>query len=177
MRKGTSYEIALSAISAAIYTLALTVGTLYPPFLFTGYLLASVALMLPISEKYYLGCALAYLATCFLTLVFNGFNFWDTLPFILFFGLHPLVNALQKRFRVNKILATIVKAAWFDGAMYLTWRFVFSMNTSIPPVDKYFLPILLVVGTLFFILYDYATMRCQETVDITVERTFRGGKK
>ena len=177
MRKITSYEVALSAVSAAIATIALTVGTLYPPLLFTGYLLSCVALMLPLTGKYYIGCALSYVATCLLTLAFNGFNIWDTLPFILFFGLHPLVNALQKKFKVNKFFALIVKAAWFDGAMYLTWRFVFSMNTAIPFVDKYFLPILLIGGTLFFILYDYATMRCQETVDITVERTMRGRKK
>lgn len=177
MRKITSRELALSSLSAAIASIALAVGTLYSPLLFTGYLVSCVALMLPLTEKYYAGDALAYVATCLLALMFNGFNFWDTLPFILFFGLHPLVNALLKKIKANKYVSFFVKAAWFDGAMYLVWRFVFSMNTAIPFVDRYILPILFIGGTLFFILYDYATIRCQETLDITVERIVRGGKK
>lgn len=177
MRKITSYEIALSALSCAVATIALTVGTLYPPLLFSGYLFSCAALMLPLSKKLYFGSALAYLGASVLTLIFNGFNFWDTMPFILFFGLHPLVNALQKKWRVNKYLAFFVKAAWFDGAAYLTWRFVFSMNTAIPFVDQYILPVILIGGTVLFIAYDICIFRCQKAVDLTVERTIGKGRK
>lgn len=177
MKKINSFEIALSAVACALCTLALTVGTLYPPFLFTGYLLSMAALMLPLSVGQYSGCALAYIGASVLTLLFNGFNFWDTMPFILFFGLHPLVNALQKRFRVNRYLAFFIKAAWFDGAAYLTWKFVFAMNTTLPFVDKYILPVILIGGTLFFIAYDLCIFRCQKAVDETVEKTVGRKKK
>ena len=61
MKKINSFEIALSAVACALSTLALTVGTLYPPFLFTGYLLSMAALMLPLSVGQYSGTVLAYI--------------------------------------------------------------------------------------------------------------------
>lgn len=95
--KKSSKETALSAIACAFSTLGLTVGTLYSPMLFTGYLIACLCMMLPLSRGYFKGAALCFVAANVLTLLFNGFNFFDTLPYTLFFGLHPLVNEIQTR--------------------------------------------------------------------------------
>ena len=170
MKKLTSYQIALSALACAFATIFLTVGVYSEILLFTGYLLSSVALMLPLAKRSYLGYALAYLGTCVLSLLFNASRFWDLLPFIMFFGLHPLINELQLRVRINRWVACAIKAAWFDAAMYLIWRFVFAMTTTIPFVDKYFLPILLVLGTAFFVGYDYLTYRWRFAVNTLVKR-------
>lgn len=173
MKKISSYEIALSALACAIATVMLTVGTLYAPLLFTGYLFASAAFMLPLSGGYYAGAALAYVASSVLTLVFNGVNFFDTLPFIMFFGLHPIVNAAQRRLNINRWIALPVKAAWFDASMYVIWKFVFDMNTAIPFVDKYILPVVLIAGTAFFVVYDIAVFRCQNYVNAAMGRFIR----
>ena len=101
MRKN-SKEIALSAVACALGTLGLTVGTLDSPMLFTGYLFACLCMMLPLSRGYFKGAALCYAAINVLTLLFNGFNFFDTLPFTMFFGLHPLVNEWQARLHEAK---------------------------------------------------------------------------
>ena len=55
MKKFTAYEIALSAMSAAIATVFLTVGVYTEILLFTGYLFASVALMIPLYKRFYFG--------------------------------------------------------------------------------------------------------------------------
>ena len=113
MRKN-SKEIALSAVACALGTLGLTVGTLYSPMLFTGYLFACLCMMLPLSRGYFKGAALCYAAINVLTLLFNGFNFFDTLPFTMFFGLHPLVNEWQARLHEAKA-KTAGKAACGGG--------------------------------------------------------------
>lgn len=100
--KKNSHETALSAISCAFSTIAMTIGTLYSPMLFTGYLLACLCMMLPLSKGYYKGAVLCFVATNVLTLLFNGFNFFDTLPYTVFFGLHPVVNELQTHLREKK---------------------------------------------------------------------------
>lgn len=177
MKKRTSaYEIALSAIACAVATLALTIGAVYPPMRFTGYLFGCLAVMVPLAREYYVGATLCYLGSVLLALIFSGFRFFDLIPFAIFFGLHPIVNALQKKFNVNKYLSYVVKAAWFDGAAYLTWRVVFSMNTAIPTLDKYILPIILIGGTLFFIAYDILIFRSQRAVNMAVE-TYIGNKR
>ena len=173
MRKISSHEIALSALACAIATIFLTIGVYSEILLFTGYLLASVALMLPLAKESVRGYLLAYIATCLLSWLFNIGRFFDLLPFIAFFGLHPLINELQLKIKINKWIACGIKALWFDGAMYLVWRFIFSMTTSISFVDKYFIPILLVVGTLFFVFYDYVSYKARAVVNTTVSRIIK----
>ena len=157
MKKITSYEIALSALACAIATIFLTVGVYSEVLLFTGYLLSSIALMLPLAKQSFRGYFLAYVATCILAFIFNASRFWDLIPFVMFFGLHPIVNECQLKIKINRWVACAIKALWFDLTMYLIWRFVFAMTTSVPLVDQYILPIILIAGSAFFVLYDYLT--------------------
>lgn len=170
MKKISSYEIALSALACAIATIFLTLGVYSEFLLFTGYLLACVALMLPLAKQSYRGYALAYLASCILSFIFNAARFWDLLPFIMFFGIHPLVNELQLKIKINRWVACAIKALWFDVTMYLIWRFVFGMTTAISFVDKYIIWILLIGGSLFFVVYDYFMYQWRAVVNNTVRR-------
>lgn len=174
MKRLSSHEIALSALACAIATVLLTVGVYSEILLFTGYLFGCIALMMPLAKKSYIGYALAYVGTCVLSLIFNVARFWDLLPFIMFFGLHPLVNELQLRTKINRWLACGIKALWFDGAMFIIWKFVFGMTTSIAFVDKYIWLILLVGGTAFFVAYDYVMYKWRAIVNRLVARI---GKK
>ncbi len=170
MKKITSYEIALAALACAIATIMLTIGVYSGVLLFTGYLFSCVALMLPLAKSSYRGYILAYLATVGLSLIFNISRFFDVLPFIMFFGLHPLVNELQLKVKINRWVAGFVKAVWFDATMYLIWRLVFGMTTNFEFVDKYFLPIILIGGTAFFFFYDYVMYKARYTVNSVVGR-------
>lgn len=174
MKRLSSHEIALSALACAIATVLLTVGVYSEILLFTGYLFGCIALMMPLAKKSYIGYALAYVGTCVLSLIFNVARFWDLLPFILFFGLHPLVNELQLKTKINRWLACGIKALWFDGTMFIIWKFVFGMTTSIAFVDKYIWLILLVGGTAFFVAYDYVMYKWRAIVNRLVARI---GKK
>ena len=160
-------------MSCAIAAIALTVGTLYTPLLFTGYLFAGFALMIPLAKKCWWGDVLAFIGASLIALMFNGFNFFDTLPFIMFFGLHPLVNALQLKFKVKRWIAAPVKAVWLDVSMYLVWRLVFGMNTAIGFVDRSSIPIVVIGGTAFFFRYAYMIFKCQVSVNQIIGRIIR----
>ena len=170
MKKLSAYEIALSALSCAIATVLLTVGTYSEIFLFTGYLFGCIALMMPLVKNSYWGYALAYIGTCLLSFIFNPARILDLLPFILFFGLHPLANELQLKSKINRWLACAIKAIWFDAAMLFIWKFVFGAMTTIPLVDQFIVPIVLVVGTAFFIFYDYLMYRWRYAILMLVKR-------
>ena len=170
MKKISAYEIALSALSCAIATIFLTIGVYSEILLFTGYLFACIALMLPLAKNSWWGFALAYFATCILSLIFNVARFFDLLPFIMFFGLHPLVNELQLKTKINRWVACGIKALWFDGTMYVIWRFLFGMESTFPIVDRYILPIILILGTGFFVFYDYTSFKCRIAVNQLVAR-------
>ena len=170
MKKFTARELALSALSCAFVTIFMTVGVYSELLLFTGYLFSELALMLPLAKKSYKGYAFAYVGGSILSLIFNAARFMDVLPFIFFFGLHPLVNELQLNSKINTWVACFLKEAWFDAAMYVVWRFVFKMTTTISLIDAYILPVILIFGTAFFVFYDYTAYRCRAIVNRTVDR-------
>lgn len=173
-RNSKSFEIALSAIACAVATLFLWLGSLNPFLLATGYLVGCFALMVPLSKNFVWGDVLAYLAACLCALLLGGGAFfWKLLPFIVFFGLHPLANFVQTRFRWNAILCFFVKAVWFDAAMYLCWRFAFGMNVAVDWVNEYIVPVILIGGTLFFAVYDRMIFACQKSVNAAVRRIGR----
>lgn len=170
MKRITSYEIALSALACALATVFLSVGAYSEILLFTGYLVGSIALMMPLAKRSYRGYVLSYIATCLLTLLFTSYQFYNILPFVMFFGLHPLVNELQLKIKINRWLACALKALWFDGAMYLTWSVVFQIVTPYAWINEWSWLIILVFGTLFFVFYDYLTYRARAIVNTLVAR-------
>ena len=170
MKKITAYEIALSALACALAVMCLTVGVYSEILLFTGYMLAAMAMMLPLAKGSTIGYWLAYIATCILAVLFSVARFWEILPFIMFFGLHPFVNEMQLKIKINRWVACAIKALWFDVAAYLIWRFVFHMTTSISGLDAYMVPLILVFGSVFFVFYDYCTYRARGMVNNLVAR-------
>ena len=173
MKKISAHEIALAALSCAFSTILLIVGVYSDILLFTGYLFACVALMLPLSKNSYRGYALSYFGTCILSFIFGAGRFLDLLPFVMFFGLHPLINELQLKTKINRWVACFIKALWFDGTMYLIWKVVFAVPPDISVIEEYFVPILLIFGSAFFVFYDYVMYRWRATINILVARITR----
>lgn len=178
-KRPDSFQIAISGISCAVAVIFLSLGIISRFFVATGYTLGIIALMVPLSKDFYLGDFLAFLGTCILTLVFGvAAGFWDLVPFIMFFGLHPLVNALQKKFKVNKWLAFIIKALWFDGTVIVAYFIVFGgiIGGALLPeevysvVNDYIYLFIFTLGTAFFIFYDYLIFKCQTAVNIIVKK-------
>ena len=178
-RPSKSFEIALSAIACAFATAALVLGTYVDVLLAAGYLLAVFALMVPLSKEFWWGNALAYLGACLLAFVFNIGGIFKLVPFIMFLGLHPLVNFLQKKFVRKKILHGLVflgKALWFDGMLLFVWFVlavpVFGIDglSFYPVLERYLYYFVFIGGTLAFAAYDYLIFLCQRSVNLIVKR-------
>lgn len=180
-RNSKSFEITLSAVSCAVAVVFLYLGTFNTYMLATGYLMAEIALMLPLSKCFYAGDALAYMGTCILTILLGAIGrIWVLVPFIMFFGLHPLVNALQLRFKINKWIALVVKAVWFDLTLWAAYVLVFGSSIGNPEseiykfINNYILLFIFVGGSVIFWLYDYVMFKCQTMVNAFVYRIKKG---
>ncbi|HIU80538.1 MAG TPA: hypothetical protein IAC67_06440 [Candidatus Coproplasma excrementipullorum] len=176
-RNSKSFEIALSAISCALAVIFLLVGTLSHVLLATGYIMAQISLMIPLSKGFYGGDALAYIGTCILTILLGAIGqVWVLVPFIMFFGQHPLLNALQLRFNINKWLAYIIKAVWFDFSLWVMYILVFGSSIGNPDVEiyrvinDYILLFIFIGGTIVFLLYDYVMFKVQMVVNAFIYR-------
>lgn len=171
--------MALSAISCAVAVIFLLLGFWSDVLLATGYLLGILALMIPLSKQFFRGGFLAYAGTVILALILGAAaRFWDLIPFVMFFGLHPLINALQIRFKVNRWLAYVVKAVWFDFTLWVAYVLIFggvvggeqSDLALYEFINKYIYYIIFIGGTVFFLAYDYLIFKCQVAVNRIVYR-------
>ncbi len=176
MKKPTkSFEIALSAIAAAFAAGFLMLGTLNPFLLAAGYLVATFALMVPLAKDFVWGSALAYLAAGLIAL---PLGLWKIVPYAVFFGLHPIVNYLQKKYVKRtpfKVLCLIAKAVWFDLSMWLSF-FVLTAMAGMEfseYITAFLYYIIFLGGTLFFVVYDIMIFFCQRSADIAVRRIRR----
>lgn len=174
-----SFEIALSAISCAVAVVLLLVGFWSNILLASGYLFAMVALMAPLSKQFYKGGVLAYLGTVILAIVMGAAaRFWDLVPFIMFFGLHPLINSLQVKFNINKWIALAVKTVWFDFTLWVAYILIFGSLLGGSQADteffrfinEYIYVFIFVGGTLIFFPYDYLVFKLQLAVDKLIYR-------
>ncbi len=181
-KNSKSFEIALSGVACAIAVLFLSLGILSGWLTATGYFMGVIALMLPLSRKFYVGDFIAYIATCILTLIMGvAGKFWDLVPFIMFFGLHPLANALQEKFKINRWIALAVKAVWFDCTLIVAYFLVYGglLGGEMLPqnvydiVNKYIYLFIFTIGTVVFVAYDYLVFRTQKTVNMLVYRIKR----
>lgn len=188
-KNNKSFEIALSGISCALTVIFLSLGILSGWLLATGYCIGVISLMLPLSKRFYLGGFLAYLGACILTVIMGAAaKFWDIVPFVAFFGLHPLINCIQqntaKRFK-SKILSYIVwfiaKALWFDATLILGYYLVYDgvLGASLFPqevydvVNNYIILFAFTLGTAVFAIYDFLVFRCQRAVNYFIGKVKR----
>ncbi len=177
-RYSKSFEIALSAISCAVAAGALALGLLSGWLVGTGYVIAIIALMVPLSKQFYLGDFLAYAGTVILAVVLGAAaKFWDLVPFAMFFGLHPLINSLQIRFNVNRWLAYAIKAVWFDCTLIAGYFLIYVISGSpLPEQIENIIAgwrlyvIVFTVGTAVFLIYDYLIFKIQIAVNKLVYR-------
>ena len=177
--RGKSFSIALSAVSCALATVFMSLGINIPVLMLTGYVFASVALMLPLAKDFRPGGFLAYVATSLLCLAFGGIAFFYRLfPFVAFFGLHPLVNSLLRKYNVKKWLVLPLKAVWFDGVLCATVALLFAFNVEITlPFgwsSAWIYLIVVVLGTLVILPYDWVMTRFQRFADYYVRKFERG---
>lgn len=170
-----SFQIALAGISCALAVVALIIGYYAQYIIASMFIVAEVALMVPLSKQFIKADILAYLGTVILAVVFGAVaKFWDLIPFIMFFGLHPVVNCLQQKYSVNRWLALIVKMVWFDTTL-LVWFYAIGglmgiSNELLQTIYNYVWIIILVGGSLLLWLYDYIMFKVQIWINRLVDK-------
>ena len=146
--------IAISAVSAAICGTLVTLGSYLGDFDFSFFLFAGIALTIPLYRNSEIGCILAYFAGGFIGLLLSGMNFFVVVPFLVWFGIHPLLGCLLARHGVKKWLAFLIKLALFEVAIFVMLQF-----TTMLVVDVAFLTentwLFYLIGAAFFVFYDW----------------------
>ena len=162
--------IALSALSTALGVVFLVIGAYFPTFELSALFTASLTVMIPLSKNSYKSAFLSYVATALLAFVFAVSRFHMSVLFIAFFGLHPIINYFQLKSVKNLWFLYVIKCIWFLGVCFLMF-YLFSMFIVEHELIVKILPIVIIfIGTLFFIVYDFIMIRFQKMAMHIVKR-------
>ena len=181
-KNNNTFSLALSGISCAVAAGALALGIISDYLVATGYLIGVVALMVPLSKRFYKGAFLAYVGTVILAVVLGAaVQFLMLVPFAVFFGLHPIANALQIKYKINKWLALLVKAVWFDGMLIASYHLIYGglLGGTIFPeelykvINDYIYLFIFTIGSVICFVYDYLIFKTQIAVNALVARVIK----
>lgn len=165
-----SKVIALSSLCTAFAAVLLTVGAYFPTLSYSCIFLASVVILLPLAKNTYKGAVLTVIASTLLSFLIASFSFETALPFLLFFGFHPIVNKVFKEKNLNKFLVYVIKDAWFVAAMLLCYWLTDMFITDNEIFQKYMIYIIIFGGSILFIVYDYMMSYFQKAMDVISKR-------
>lgn len=112
--------LAISAISAALVAISLTVGAYIDMADLFALVVASAFVMLPLYYGSYKGCFLAYAAGGVIALLFSlpRFNSVVFPSYFLFFGIYPIIFDMARRKNFNGVIFKIIGAVWCVAYFY-----------------------------------------------------------
>ena len=144
--------------------------------------MAVFALMVPLSKDFIWGAALAFVGSALLAFLFYGFSIFKLVPYLLFFGLHPIISHIQLKYVKHKWLHALIvlaKAVWFILSMWLSFEllavpfFELDETTWYEIVMQYFHYILWFGGAVFFLIYEVLMYLCKKSVNALIKRIRR----
>lgn len=158
MEKITGKEIALSGITAALAVIAVVLSHFVGVLTLTFLALSSVVLTLPIMIESFRGTVLAYLAAAGLSFLFVGYI--AVMPFILMFGLYPIIDYLLWKYLKKRLFVLPIEIAFACLSFLATFYAIgltlgdFPIVDTLPDWGKY---LVIYVGiTVVFVIFHFA---------------------
>lgn len=154
--------IALSAVSTALGVAFLVIGAYFQTFDLSALFMSAIAIMLPLSKKSVKGALFSYVATALLSFCFALSRFYVPLLYVLFFGIHPIINYIQITSNKNLWFLYIVKCLWFIGVVFIMYYALSIFVVEIEFIEKFIPIILIIVGAVMYLAYDFIMIRFQK---------------
>ena len=172
--------VAISAISAALSALFLTVGAYFEIADLFTIVIASVFTLLPIYYKSYKGSVLAFLCGGIIAFLCSGFNLISLVfpAYFAFFGIYPIVKSKMMDKSFNKVAGFIIGGLWFLAVSYgLYFYYVLIMGGNFYDlplwISQYIVYFVAIVSILFFAVYDRFVFVMRRLADFYLGRILK----
>lgn len=172
--------IALSAVSAGLISVFLTLGAYIELIDLVCIVIASAFVILPIYYKSYSGSFLAFLAGGVISFVFSGFNILSIVfpSYLMFFGCFPIAKLKMREKNFNKIIGVIIGIIWCVAtfyAMYFYYTGVMKLELKDLPkfISDYILYFVGAFGIVFYVIYDRYVVVLKITFDKYLKRIIK----
>ena len=151
-RQEAVYRVALAGISAAVALLMVWLGVVVRFSTIAFFIAASVALMVPLSQKYYLSSVLAYVVSAGLSFAVAG-DVFSVMGYVVYFGPMAIISGimLNHNDKINRWVQLIVKIVYINGALALLYFVCHNIVLDSSIVDKVQYWMIALFGTIILV--------------------------
>lgn len=173
-RQEAVYRIALAGISAAVALLMVWLGVVVRFSTIAFFIAASVALMIPLSQKYYVSSILAYLVSAGLSFLVAG-DVFSVMGYVVYFGPMALITGIMLNHsdKLKWWLQLVLKVVYINGALALLYFVCHNIviDSSIAEKVEYWM--IALIGTALLVALDYALQFIYKRIAIIVGKALR----
>ena len=172
------YRVALAGISAAVALLMVWLGVVVRFSTIAFFIAASVALMVPLSQKYYLSSVLAYVVSAGLSFAVAG-DVFSVMGYVVYFGPMAIISGIMLNHsdKINRWVQLIVKIVYINGALALLYFVCHNIVLDSSIVDKVQYWMIALFGTIILVALDYAVQFIYKRIAILVGKALRKNER
>lgn len=172
------YRVALAGISAAVALLMVWLGVVVRFSTIAFFIAASVALMVPLSQKYYLSSVLAYVVSAGLSFAVAG-DVFSVMGYVVYFGPMAIISGIMLNHsdKINRWVQLIVKIVYINGAIALLYFVCHNIVLDSSIVDKVQYWMIALFGTIILVALDYALQFIYKRIAILVGKALRKNER
>lgn len=172
------YRVALAGISAAVALLMVWLGVVVRFSTIAFFIAASVALMVPLSQKYYLSSVLAYVVSAGLSFAVAG-DVFSVMGYVVYFGPMAIISGIMLNHsdKINRWVQLIVKIVYINGALALLYFVCHNIVLDSSIVDKVQYWMIALFGTIILVALDYALQFIYKRIAIVVGKALRKNER
>lgn len=177
-RQEAVYRVALAGISAAVALLMVWLGVVVRFSTIAFFIAASVALMVPLSQKYYLSSVLAYVVSAGLSFTVAG-DVFSVMGYVVYFGPMAIISGIMLNHsdKINRWVQLIVKIVYINGALALLYFVCHNIVLDSSIVDKVQYWMIALFGTIILVALDYALQFIYKRIAILVGKALRKNER
>ncbi len=167
-----SKVVTVSAISAALTAIVLTLGAYVELVVLYSIVISSVFVILPLYYKSYKGSFLGALAGGLIAFMCSGFNILSIVfpAYFAFFGFFPIVRLIMLDKKVNKIWTYIIGLCWcvavfYGGYFYYTAVMMVNLADLPAFLSNNILLFVGIIAVVFYVVYERSVIVFKRVVD------------
>lgn len=168
------YRVALAGISAAVALLMVWLGVVVKFSTIAFFIAAGIALMVPLSQKYYVSSVLAYVVSAGLSFLVAG-DVFSVMGYVVYFGPMAILSGimLNHKDKIKWWAQLIIKIVYINGALALLYFVCHNIVIDASIVDKVQYWMIALFGTVILVAIDYVLQFIYKRIAILVGKALR----
>ena len=173
-RQDTIYAVALAGISAAVALLMVWLGVVVRFSTVAFFIAASIAVMVPASQKYYVSSIFAYLVSAGLSFLVAG-DVFSVMGYVVYFGPMAIITAVffNHKDKVKWWIALIVKVVYINAALAILYFLCHNIVLDESIIDKVQYWMIALFGTVILVAIDYMLQFIYRRAGVLLSRVLR----